>query len=546
MLNRLSFPACLVALMLCGAAGPWASRVLVAQTVAERVRERLRTVPHTTRASLLTRFYVRRDYRPAWVTDTGPLPASRELAAAVGAASTEGLDAGDYPLGPIRRLLASSRGADGLARLELLLSETLLAFGSDLARGRIEPTTMDTAWTASPLSLDLAAVATQIDSAPLGQVLTALAPPAPGYARLRLALGHYRDIAARGGWPHIPAGPELAPGDSGARVGLLKSRLALELGVSADTSHPDVYDDGLARTVRWFQATHGLEVDARVGPATLVALNVPVADRIRAMELNLERWRWLPRDLGESYVMVNSAAFSAELVDRDHATMTMRAIVGRSDWPTPIVSSRIVKLVFSPAWDIPKSIALAEVLPLARRDPHYIGRERITVFRDSDGVAREMDPLTVNWGAITDSTFSLRLTQAPGGQNPLGGIKFVLGSRFGVRIHDTPARSRFGERVRTFSHGCIRVERPAELAAALLQDSLRWPLDSVRAKMNEPDEESVPLPRPMPVHLSYQTVWVDQDGAVEFRNDVYGWDRRLSAALATRGRVRILRPRSRS
>jgi murein L,D-transpeptidase YcbB/YkuD len=316
------------------------------------------------------------------------------------------------------------------------------------------------------------------------------------------------------------------------------------LGVSPDTADPDAYDDSLVAAVRQFQATHGLNADGIVGRATLVALNVPAADRIRAMELNLERWRWLPRHLGESYVMVNTAAFAVELVNRDHAVQTMRAIVGRPDWPTPIVSARITELVLSPTWEIPKPIALAEVLPLVRRDPRYLAREHITVSRDSDGVMRDVDPLTVDWAAITDSTFGLSLTQAPGGHNPLGGIKFVFRNRFGVRIHDTPTPSLFAEQIRTFSHGCIRVEHAAELAAALLQDSRRWPLDSVRARMHQPHPETVPLPRATPVHVSYWTVWVDHDGTVEFRDDVYGWDSRLSAALAARAPVPTPRPGS--
>ena len=258
---------------------------------------------------------------------------------------------------------------------------------------------------------------------------------------------------------------------------------------------------------------------------------------MRQIELNLERWRWLPRDLGDRYVMVNSAAFTLEVRDRGHRVMEMPVIVGRPDWPTPIASGRITALVFNPVWDIPPAIASQEVVPLIRRDSTYIARHGITVYRDSAKTLLPVDPVTVDWSTASESTFTLRLKQAPGYDNPLGAVKAVFGSRFNVCLHDTPVRASFQERVRTFSHGCVRVARAAELATYLLDDSTRWSGDSVQARMAAGLEKPVPLPQSIPTYLAYWTAWVDDDGSVEFRDDVYGWDRQLAAALAARPRV---------
>ena len=206
-------------------------------------------------------------------------------------------------------------------------------------------------------------------------------------------------------------------------------------------------------------------------------------------------------------------------------------MVGRLDWPTPIVSSRITGLQFAPAWNIPRSIALQEILPVVRRDPGYLHRQRIRVFPDSAGGA-EIDPATVDWSVVTDSTFAFHLRQDPGGANPLGGVRFFLPSRFDVFLHDTPARALFREPVRTASHGCVRVDRAVDLAAYLLDNPARWPRDSIRRAMKRPEGRWVALRRPIPVHLAYWTAWVDHDGTVQFRDDVYGWDGELESVLA--------------
>jgi L,D-transpeptidase YcbB len=510
-------------------------RVAAAQALPERLQDRLGAEPQDALRPLLARVYEQRAYHAGWVGERGPLPVAAELLEVIGAAGTEGLDPDDYPHAAIRRLLQSGREPDSLARLELLLSRTLLAYGSDLSRGRVDPAAVDSPWTAARRGVDLAVtLKTVLDSGRPAQVLEHLAPPQPGYAKLRRALKRYREIADRGGWPAIPAGLDLVAGTRDSRVIALRTRLVVEGDLPSGDDRGDVYDTVAVQAVRRFQTRHGLEPDGVVGPATRGALNVPVRERIRQIELNLERWRWLPRSLGQRYVMVNSAAFELALIDSGGPAMTMRAVVGRVDRPTPIVSGQITSLIFSPVWHIPRSIAVEEVLPLVQRDPQHLRQHGISVFEDSSRTAHQVDPGTVNWAAMTEQTFNLQLRQAPGGDNPLGGVKFIFGSRFNVCIHDTPVRSLFHERVRVFSHGCIRIEQAADLAVRLLQDSVRWSGDSVRTRMTGPTEEVVPFPLPIPTHLTYWTVWVDDDGTIEFRDDIYGWDERLADALAQR------------
>jgi murein L,D-transpeptidase YcbB/YkuD len=273
-----------------------------------------------------------------------------------------------------------------------------------------------------------------------------------------------------------------------------------------------------------------------VDPETRAQLDISPARRAQQIALNLERWRWLPRSLGDRHILVNSAAFSLQLVENEAVTLTTRAIVGRPDWPTPIVSSTATDLVFRPVWKVPRVIAVKELLPLILRDPGYLTRAGFRVFSDSSPTSREVDPGSVDWASVTESTFDYQLIQEPGPENPLGGVKLVFWTPFSVFIHDTPARPLFSERWRTFSHGCVRVEGAPALAARLLAV---WPDDSIHAAMASGRQRWVRLPEPIPVHLVYWTAWATDDGLVAFTDDPYGWDDELARALEARGVQRV-------
>ena len=434
--------------------------------------------------SAVGRFYDARwfDPAPAWVQRSGITRQATALLDVVAHADRDGLDPADYLTPTLDSLLHRDLTFDDAWRLDTLLTRTFFLYARDVSSGRVEPALVDSQWTRAAQSVDLAALLQlALDAEQVVPVLRDAAPSEPGYLALRDALGRYRDIAQHGDWPAA-----------------LGARLAVE---GYDTTV------GLPAALRRFQELHGLEPDGIVGPATRTQLRISPATRAREIALNLERWRWLPRSLGDRYIMVNSAAFSLALVDNGTVAFTARAVVGRPDWPTPIVSSRATHILFRPTWTVPRVIAERELLPLIRRDPDYVTREGFHVSADS------------------------QLVQEPGPANPLGGMKLVFWTRFGAFIHDTPSQPLFSERWRAFSHGCVRVEGAAALAGRLLPE---WSADSIADAMANGRERWVPLPQPIPVHLVYWTAWVADDGLVAFAADPYGWDEELTRALASR------------
>jgi murein L,D-transpeptidase YcbB/YkuD len=291
-----------------------------------------------------------------------------------------------------------------------------------------------------------------------------------------------------------------------------------------------LFDETLEHGVRRFQRRHGLKVDGIVGPATLAALNVSVEERIRQIKLNLERWRWLPHDLGQKYVMVNIANSELNIIENDHIIKKMRAVVGRKTRRTPIFSDQITYLELNPYWHIPPKIARKDILPHIHNDPRYLIKQRIRVFENWKDQASEIDPLAIDWSLITENNFSFKLRQEPVPSNALGRIKFMFPNKFGVYIHDTPARNLFRRTKRYFSSGCIRIEKPVELADYLLRDNPQWPLDKLKAAINSQKREIIALPEPVAVYILYWTAWVEEDGSINFREDVYGWDKPLDTA----------------
>jgi murein L,D-transpeptidase YcbB/YkuD len=261
--------------------------------------------------------------------------------------------------------------------------------------------------------------------------------------------------------------------------------------------------------------------------AQLTGASEDVAQRIEA---NLERWRWLPRSLGARYIVVNTPAFTVELTDSGRSAFAARVIVGRPDWPTPITTTAVTQIVFNPAWYIPRTIGLAEVIPAQIRDSTYLSRAGIRVFPVRG--QREVDPTTVDWRKVTERNYAYRLVQDPGPANPLGVVRLYAANPFGVALHDTPQRSLFAEPARAFSHGCVRVERALELAQQLLRDVPGWTPDTVAAVLRVGRERAAVLPDAVPVVFAYWTAWVDDDGVLQLRDDVYGWDARLANALA--------------
>jgi murein L,D-transpeptidase YcbB/YkuD len=246
--------------------------------------------------------------------------------------------------------------------------------------------------------------------------------------------------------------------------------------------------------------------------------------RVRLIELNLERWRWLPRDLGRRHILIDVAAFRAVAVDEHTEALQTRIVTGRAGWPTPIVSGQLRAVVANPAWNVPHDIAVQEILPALRRDGGFLAREGMAVYRNR----KPVDPQSVEWAAVTDSAFPFRLVQAPGPRNPLGRVKLVFLNPFNVALHDTPSRSLFSHAERAGSHGCIRVEHAVELALWAVGPSRR---DALRRALALSDERTLALGEQVDVHLVYFTAWVGANAELQVRPDIYGWDTRLARAL---------------
>ena len=479
----------------------------------------------------LRRFYRRRGFAPAWGGDVAGMERAARLVEALANASAHGLDPRDYHLDAIRNRRTEAHDDAGI-EWELLLTDAYLRYATHVQVGRLRPEQTDQDWGIAAPRFDAAGSLTVALQEPSSfpALLASLPPPADGYARLVNALARYRALAARtGGWPVVPPGPLLRPGGTDARIAPLRLRLATEDDLTTPSSRDD-YDAALEGAVRRFQARHGLEIDGIVGPKTLRALTVPVSDRIRQIELNLERWRWLPRDLGRRYIMVNAADATLEVVEDGWIVLASRVVVGDLRHPTPVVQTRLDTVIFNPPWNVPLSIAVEEMLPRLRRSPRYLADNDIVILdrRESDPFGRAID-----WSNVPEDPFPFALQQQPGPKNPLGRIKFEAPNRFDVYLHDTPVRSLFTRMLRTASHGCVRVEQARQLAAYVLAGpETSWSPRAIDEAIAAGHTQRVPARSQLPVYVLYWTAFVDADGAAHFRDDVYGRDQRLAAALA--------------
>ena len=498
----------------------------------------------------VVRFYRNRHYSLAWSDDNGPSPDASELLEVVDEAPQDGLKPDSYKVNDIRARLSSPPPLQPEAAVELdvILTQLFVNCGSDLLNGRAQHPGYP------PNEVDFVAL---LESALAehrsADALRHLAPQHRGYERLKAVLQEYRQLARNGGWPTVPEGPILRPSASGPRAAALRARLLATGDLAATpeqrygekskrSDHTGAsFDYKVAEAVRYFQKRYGLPPDGSVGPATLAALNVPVSDRIRQLELNLERWRWLPSQLGNRYIWVNIPSYELRVMEsgtesdgtggRDRTTFKTRAIVGDSEHPTPLLGAALTHLVLNPFWNIPRSIAVKEIIPAAVSDPQYFQKKNIRVLKGSGPDRREIDPRRINWAKASSAHLEYRFRQDPGPKNSLGRIKFVLPNPFGIYVHDTPGRQLFGKRKRQFSHGCIRIERANDLAEYLLRDSPRWHREEIEEALASGKAHFVPLPQSVPVYLTYFTAWVDEDGVLQFRDDMYGEDATLDEAL---------------
>jgi murein L,D-transpeptidase YcbB/YkuD len=485
------------------------------------------------------KFYADRDYRLAWSTLKKPLPLADSLFNALQGASLEGLQPDDYNVKELKQMRDSVfqrslikikyKRPDllRLVQLDFQLTAAYLTYASHLGTGRINPSKVDATWMISPQrNADLAQnLEKALKSRNVNKALLDLLPRRDDYRELRGHLVRYQQVQARGGWPTLEPSPLYRPGKSGAAVAALRKRLALSGDLPNGGTDSTLFDDGLTQAVKGFQERHGLTPHGKVDDATLAALNVPVSRRIAQISLNLERLRWLPDELGKEYLMVNVPAYDLKIIKNRKEDLRMRVVVGKEFNSTPIFRDTMEYIVFSPDWTVPRSIATKEILPIVQRNPDYLLTNNYQVYDSWD--ARDtmaLDPHAIDWDSLSEDNFRYRVVQGPGTGNALGAVKFMFPNKMDIYLHDTPADHLFKRSERAFSHGCVRVEKPKELAEYLLRDSNEWNEETITEAMQQDKPENVKLPRKLPVYLVYFTAFTDEKDRLNFRDDVYNHD----------------------
>ncbi|MBR9981519.1 MAG: L,D-transpeptidase family protein [Desulfatitalea sp.] len=496
---------------------------------------------------MIPAFYESRRFVPFWLDSQGLKPVGLAMVRQLQQVDADGLRPADYHLDTVTSLLDVLSIPDGAltlaglvgawADLELLLTDAFLLLSAHLTRGRVNPETLHADWVLTEHTIDVVKILQMVVAeAQLFQIIEGLQPSHRGYDGLRTALGQMRERVFQGGWPLVPAGPTLKVGDQDVRVVVLRHRMVIggDLPSWDWTDTPERFDEALQAAVMRFQQRHGLTPDGLVGRKTLQAMNVTALDRLRQIELNLERWRWLPNDLGERYIIVNTADFDLRMVADGRIVMQMRVVVGRPHRKTPVFSSPLTHLVLNPQWNVPFTNMVEDMLPRIREDVGYLAAQGIKVYRGWDADSPAIDPWEIDWSAYNKRRFPFRFVQESGPLNALGRIQFMLPNKFAVFLHDTPSRNLFGRVQRDFSSGCIRMEDAFGLARLLLSEDPAWPPEKLRAALDNGRRRVVPLKSRIPVHLLYMTAWVDDEGVLQFREDIYERDGLLAKALGKR------------
>ncbi len=488
---------------------------------------------------LVRQVYDDHEDRPIWSKAGGRLGRARELVTSICRGGREGLRPAGYDLEGLRDAVKALKRKErpdpaNVAALDIRLTAMMLALGTDLLAGQLDPRTVDDGWylRARRASVD-STLRAAFDEDGFPDMLESLRPRQKEYRELVEALDDYRELLREGGWPTVPPGKALGRGDRGMRVAALRERLRATRELDAPADAEPVYDEEVAGAVARFQFRHGLEPDSGVGRATLSALNVPVETRIPQIELNLDRYRWLPAEFEKRYLLVNIPDFHLRAYDDGREVFEQRVIVGDEyQNATPVFADSMTYLVFRPEWNVPSSILVNEMLPKLREDVYDLAAHGFEVV-DTQGDSVVRDPSSIDWDDVDSAELTYRVRQRSGENNSLGLVKFMFPNRFNIYLHDTPSRKLFDRPVRTLSHGCVRVENPVQLAEFALDGQEGWDEGRIREAMEDSKAKrgrTVPLEQPVPVYLLYLTAFM-REGELQFRNDPYGKDRRAMRGL---------------
>ncbi len=451
---------------------------------------------------------------PLWLTANGlHQTRTKALTDAILAASADGMRLDDYPIGALAQAIGALKQtktptADQLATADVVLTASFTALGEDLLTGQVDPRTVAQAWHIDPQEENIdSALVRNLRYAQLDKTLGTMRPTDDDYAGLSQQLQNYRTLVVKRGRRQVPGTQNVKPGESAnpAVLTAVRNRLAAEGIVpnngASSTQQTNSYDRALAGAVAQFQTRHSINVDSALGKETIDAMNIPADYRLGEIAANMERYRWLPRSFGSRYIFVNVPAFKLEAYDSGQRALEMKVIVGQEyqDKATPVFADSMETVVFRPYWNVTPDIAAKEIFP---KGPEYLARENMETYQENG---------------------QTRVRQRPGPKNALGYVKFLFPNDFNIYLHDTPNQELFNKDVRAFSHGCIRLEKPAELAKWVLG----WPADKVQQEMqNPPDNKTVKVPRKIPVYITYFTTYIN-NGQLYFGNDLYNRDDKL-------------------
>lgn len=477
---------------------------------------------------ILAPFYRKRNDALAWTDDRQ----RAEFVALLGRAGEHGMRPADFFYNTLMTRLANKDSDPAV--LDLLLSEALARYAYNRVFGKVNPVTIDRDINfqrsfrrdAPPAE----SMAWLLDQPDLAAAIDGIAAHGPWYRSLQAMLRELQARQADGGWPVVPEGDTLHPGDRDPRVRALRDRLSKQPGSGRSTAtDPDLFDEALAHDVKRFQRAHGIDVDGIVGKGTLATLNTPVERRIEQLALSLERLRWVSGDVEEhgDFIAVNIAGFRVHLVEDGEIRWTSRAMVGTPYRQTPVFRGKLAYLEFNPTWTVPPGIHRKDVLPAVKKNPSYLADKHMQVLTNAGDV---VDPAGIDWQSY-GSTAPYVFRQSPGPWNALGQVKFIFPNSHFVFLHDTPHRELFGHSSRAFSSGCIRVQDPMDLAERLLARKDDWDRARIDRTLEGGETTRVTVDGALPVYLLYLTAAVDTDGSIMFLDDIYDRDPRVLAAL---------------
>ncbi|MBI1492353.1 L,D-transpeptidase family protein [Halocynthiibacter styelae] len=480
----------------------------------------------------LAEFYRTRNYESVWTGRSGRERSRRRaFLTALNKAGDHGLPVSRYNPDEIRSMLRSARSARERGLAEVKLSEMYVAWATDLKSGIIRnPRRIDDGIVREISRPSTGALMNAlIENAP-NALFRSFAPRTPEYTRLMEEKTRFERLLARGGWGATVPGSKYEPGNSGAGVVALRDRL-IAMGYIRRSS-TQTYDASIQAAVQQFQLDHGLNPDGVAGEGTLREINTPAANRLSSILVAMERERWFNQDRGQRHVLVNIPDFQAKIIDNGQVTFETRSVVGAndSDRRTPEFSDVMEHMVINPTWNVPRSIAVNEYLPMMQRNPGAAGHLRLVNAR-----GQTVDRSTVDFTQYNERTFPFNLKQPPSRRNALGLVKFMFPNRYNIYLHDTPAKNLFSRETRAFSHGCVRLNDPFDFAYALLAAQMSNPEAFFQERLNSGQERVVPLETQVPVHLIYRTAVTQPRGNINFRRDIYGRDRKIWDHLSNAG-----------